>query len=222
MRKLFKPERLLLIIRHYRQYRKYKGKNIEVGFDSIIINSNFEDRIWIGDHCRLINCEVSKHTYFGSGTKVRNTTVGAFCSISFNVQIGIGKHPTNMVSTHPAFFSKDKPFQTFADNNYVEEYGEVKIGNDVWIGENVAIMFGVNIGDGAIIGYGAVVTKDVEPYSIVGGVPANFIRYRFIQNDIDFLRNSRWWNQSDEWLIKNVELMRDINRYKSSISNDID
>ena len=62
-----------------------------------------------------------------------------------------------------------------------------EIGNDVWIGNNVTIKYGVKIGDGAIIGSGAVVTKDVEPYSIVGGVPAKIIKYRFRPDEIEFL-----------------------------------
>ena len=127
--------------------------------------------------------------------------------------IGLGKHPVHFVSTHPAFYSSHKQFITFADkNDYFEEYEKVTIGNDVWIGTRVMIIDGVSIGDGAIIAAGAIVTKNVEPYSIVGGVPAKLIRNRFNDQDIEFLKKFKWWNKDFEWIksnyykFKNIEL----------------
>ena len=81
--------------------------------------------------------------------------------------------------------------------------GDIVIGNDVWIGYDTVIMAGVRIGDGAIIGTRAVVTKDVEPYSIVGGVPAKEIRKRFAPEVITRLLELQWWNWPDE-KIRNV------------------
>ena len=76
---------------------------------------------------------------------------------------------------------------------------EINIGNDVWIGLNVTLLDGVNIGNGSIIAAGAVVTKDVLPYSIVGGVPAKLIKMRFDLETINILQNSRWWiNEPNE------------------------
>lgn len=81
------------------------------------------------------------------------------------------------------------------------------IGNDVWIGYDAVIMAGVKIGDGAIIGTRAVVTKDVEPYSIVGGVPAKEIRKRFATDIIEKLQNLQWWN----WPVERIrESIHDI------------
>ena len=76
----------------------------------------------------------------------------------------------------------------------------VHIGNDVWIGQNVLLKGGIRIGDGAIIAMGAVITKDVPPFAIVGGVPARVIRYRFSQSDIEQITQTQWWNKEDQWL----------------------
>ena len=78
------------------------------------------------------------------------------------------------------------------------------IGNDVWIGESVVIIDGLKIGTGSIIAAGAVVTKDVEPYSIVGGVPAKLIRFRFEKDIVQKLLNSKWWELSETEFIDNI------------------
>ena len=82
--------------------------------------------------------------------------------------------------------------------------GDIVIGNDVWIGFEAVILSGVTIGDGAIIGTRAVVTKDVPPYTIVGGVPAKPIRKRFSDSVISELLKVQWWNWSDNRIKKNI------------------
>ena len=88
-------------------------------------------------------------------------------------------------------------------NNDVEINKAVNIGNDVWIGEAVFICDGITIGDGAIIGAHSVVTHDVPPYAIVAGAPAKFLRYRFSKDEIEKLRNLKWWDWTEEKLSKN-------------------
>ena len=106
--------------------------------------------------------------------------IGKFCSIGGNVQILLGgEHHTEWLTTYP--------FDVLIDNRPTPSKGDVTIGNDVWIGNNVTILSGVTIGDGAVIANGAVVAKDVAPYTIVGGVPAQFIRAR---ENI----SSGWWD----------------------------
>ena len=82
--------------------------------------------------------------------------------------------------------------------------GDIVIGNDVWIGYEAVILAGVTIGDGAVIGARAVVTKDIPPYTIVGGVPAKPIRKRFTQETIDLLLNIKWWNWPEERIRQHI------------------
>ena len=83
--------------------------------------------------------------------------------------------------------------------------GDIVIGNDVWIGYEAVILSGVTIGDGAIIGTRAVVTKDVPPYTIVGGVPAKSIRKRFDEKVIEALLKIKWWDWTEEKVARNIE-----------------
>ena len=114
----------------------------------------------------------------------------------------------------PVFFSLAKQNgYTYVDRQKFSEYkyadleskSAVVIGNDVWIGESARIMAGVHIGDGAVIAAGAVVTKDVAPYAIVGGVPAKVIKYRFSPEQIEELLKIEWWNWDEEKIRKHAD-----------------
>lgn len=122
-------------------------------------------------------------------------SIGRFCSIAPNVYIGDGNHPTNWLSTHPFQWGKD-PFGSSPAGKIKlsKDNASIVVGNDVWIGANVIVVPKVTIGDGAIIGAGSVVTKDVPPYAIVGGVPAKVIKYRFGKEQIEELSELQWWN----------------------------
>jgi acetyltransferase-like isoleucine patch superfamily enzyme len=129
---------------------------------------------------------------------VRNVTIGKFCSIAPNVQIGLAPHPSKIyVSTHPIFFSNDNPscVRIFRDDKIFDDSVPATIiENDVWIGSNVIIPGGIRIGTGCIVAAGSVVVKDVPPYAIVGGNPAQIIRYRFTEEQIKALLDSEWWD----------------------------
>lgn len=133
--------------------------------------------------------------------------IGKFCSIACGAKFLFtsANHTLKSLSTYPfpIFFEEwgldGKDICDAWDNK-----GDIVIGNDVWIGFEAVILSGVTIGDGAVIGSRAVVTKDVEPYTIVGGVPAKAIRKRFDEQTIEKLEKIGWWNWSEEQIRQNI------------------
>lgn len=192
-----------------------KYKYLRVGYMSRLINSRFGKYNWIGNNVIMINSSIGDFSYISDGSVINETQMGKFCSVGPNVRTAPGKHPTHtFVSTHPAIYSNPeycrKNFQT---KDYHNPKRDVVIGNDVWLCANVIVADGVKIGDGAVIGANSVVTSDVEPYSIMGGVPAKFIRKRFKEEQIEILKDSKWWDKDIEWIDKNSDIFLHIDEY---------
>ena len=95
----------------------------------------------------------------------------------------------------------------------------VIIGNDCWINSNVTFISGIRIGDGAVVLAGAVVTKDVEPYAIVGGVRARVMKYRYDSKDIEWLMKIKWWDMDELWIKENWKAFNDIRKLKETLTN---
>lgn len=133
--------------------------------------------------------------------------IGKFCSIACGAKFifNCANHTLRSLSTYtfPLFFEEWDLSKSEIASAW-DNKGDIIIGNDVWIGYDAVIMAGVTIGDGAIIGARAVVTKDVAPYSIVGGVPAREIRKRFAPEVIARLRELQWWNWPEERIRKAI------------------
>jgi virginiamycin A acetyltransferase len=131
--------------------------------------------------------------------------IGKFCMIASGVTFIMNgaNHLTESISTYPfAIFGNG--WEKAMDGKEYPLKGDIHIGNDVWIGYKATIMAGVTIGDGAIIATNATVTKDVPPYTIVGGNPAKEIKKRFSDSEIERLLNIRWWDWNPERITKNV------------------
>ena len=165
-----------------------------------MINSfKIVDGVQIEENCLIYegvdiryNVRIGSYTLINVDTIIQAATIGKFCSIGPRCQIGMPEHPTNHLSTSPFIYDKDRSI--LGIDSWEENKTPPVIGNDVWLGSNVIVLQGITIGDGAIVAAGAVVAKDVEPYTIVGGVPAKFIKNRFEDEVIAKLLKWKWWD----------------------------
>lgn len=166
-----------------------------------ITGSDVDATSKIHSGCSIVNCRIGRYSYVGYDCELINCTIGAFCSLASNIHIGGAEHPLDWVSTSPVFQNvrHSGPDYKFA-NLQLPPSARTIIDNDVWIGVGAIVKAGVHIGNGAVVAAGAVVTKDVEPYSIVGGCPARHIRYRFEQDMIQKLQKTEWWNMDTDRL----------------------
>lgn len=138
-------------------------------------------------------------------------TIGKFCSIACGAKFvfNSANHTLKSLSTYPfpLFFEAWELDRRNVAASW-DNKGDIVVGNDVWIGYEAVVMSGVTIGDGAIIGTRALVTKDVPPYTIVGGVPAKPIRKRFSDDDIARLLEIKWWDWPDSRIAQNIDAIR--------------
>ena len=175
----------------------------------------------VNDHPTRIK-NVGKYTYgvdnieiyyWGEGNQKQDGTplpedayleIGNYCSISGHILIYLGgNHHYEWASQYPFGHVKQDVFKTFKCEGQPWSKGNVIIGNDVWIGTHTTIHSGVTIGDGAVIASNSVITRDVEPYSIVGGNPAKHIKYRFDKDIIDKMLEYKWWDM-EVWYVDKI------------------
>ena len=168
-----------------------KNPQIIVGDFTYIADSDFESHV--------------THLYEWNGDRL---IIGKFCQIAAGVEFVMNgaNHQMNAVSTFP-FFTLEGWNASAPQKSDMPLKGDTVIGNDVWIGQNVTIMPGVHIGDGAIIGANSLVSKDVEPYTLVAGNPIRVIRKRFDDELIDLLERFKWWDKSIEEINNLIPLL---------------
>ena len=193
----------------------------------IKLKIQFRELINISLFCNLLDgCKFEGNNYIGKFTTFRGTLgrysyigdhstvfgrIGRYTSIASYVRVINGRHPfkSPYVSTSPMFYSNHSCVgKTYVDKQlyneyvYVDEVNRipVDIGNDCWIGLGAGLISGITIGNGAVVLSYALVTKDVEPYAIVGGVPARVLGYRYDMEIINKLNKICWWDKNPEWI----------------------
>lgn len=183
--------------------------------------ANYQRLCFLKNIIRNPNIIVGDYTYYDDFENVENfeknvryhfdfigdkLIIGKFCMIASNVTFIMNgaNHLTNSISSYPfAIFGHD--WADAMDGKSYPTKGDTTIGNDVWIGYNSTIMPGINIGDGAIIATNSTITKDVEPYTVVGGNPAQELKKRFSEHEILKLLELKWWNWDIEKITKNLK-----------------
>jgi virginiamycin A acetyltransferase len=182
--------------------------------------ANYDRLCFLKNIIKNPNIIVGEYTYYDDFENVENfeknvkyhfdfvddkLIIGKFCMIASDVKFIMNgaNHLTDALSTYPFAIFGNGWENAMAGKEYPKK-GDITIGNDVWIGYNATIMAGVSIGDGAIIATNSTVTKDVAPYSIVGGNPAREIKKRFSTEVISKLLEMQWWNWDIEKITKNL------------------
>ncbi len=201
-------------------YETYMELLVKLGFSAETIKADFEVTKYLSPHLKMeyyaekikrehCNCYESENVEIGDfsygypdiqqyGGKLK---IGKFCSFAPNVKIMLGgEHRTDWCTTYP--FNALMPEFSYIDGHPFSK-GDITIGNDVWIGSDVTILSGVTIGDGSVIAANACVTQNVEPYTIVGGIPAKPIKKRFCDEEIKRLLRIRWcdWKWEEIWQV---------------------
>ena len=206
---------MISTIRYFFQQRKAARRNVTIkGIDLVSHGSHivFEEYAKLRHvHVELpesTQMTMGAHSYLRSDSRIMNVaSIGRYCSIGRDVTLGEAprNHPLDWVSTSLS-----------VSHQYESPLSLTQIGNDVWIGHGAVVMAGVKVGHGAVIARNAVVTKDVEPYQIVGGNPARAIRYRFDESTCAALLASKWW-ELDHQLLRQMPF-DDIDSFLSEVA----
>ena len=206
------PNSVIYLFNYIKYKMRYKNSfisprsflyDVKLGKNNVICGGNY-----------MNNCKVGDYTYIsgndGGGivSGFHNVSIGKYCSLATNIEIiTASSHHKDFVSIFP-FYSMPNSFcYNKKKSKEFTNIKPVKIGNDVWVGSNVTILGGIEVGDGSIIAAGAVVTKNVEPYSIVGGCPAKLIKCRFEKEIADKLLKMRWWDWPEKKIRQNMNLI---------------
>ncbi|MFB6235023.1 MAG: DapH/DapD/GlmU-related protein [Halopenitus sp.] len=161
---------------------------------------------------RLNDSEIGDYSYLMERVQLDYTTVGKFGNVASDVRLGPTNHPIDRPTAHH-FTYRAEMYDLGSNDEEVFEWRAsqpVTVGHDVWIGHGAAVLPGVEIGNGAVIGAGAVVTDDVDPYTIVGGIPAETIRHRFPPETAKRIEATEWWDWDHEILADRLDDFRNL------------
>lgn len=195
--------------------KRYKGSVIE---SYIIDESIIDTEIVVKKNVYIdgVLKKIGAYSYIGANTVIYNCkSIGRYCSISQGVKIGLDNHALDHLGTNPIFYSAARKW---VKKDSFERGAPVEIESDVLISANVIILSGVKVGIGAVIGAGAIVTKNVPPYAIVAGVPAKILKYRFNDDTIADLIDTKWWEMDKNELIKYSEYFDSVPQFLQKTS----
>lgn len=179
----------------------------EINETATVLHSKVGEHCWLAHGAMLCYSELGTMSYLSTRSKAFSCHIGKFSSISWNVSIGPANHDYKRMSSHAMLYAKRFGMIESMDERFYDQYAmDTVIGNDVWIGCNAVIMRGVHVGDGAVIGANAVITRDVAPYTIVGGVN-KMIKKRFNDDIIQKFLEIKWWDYPIETIKKNIGLI---------------
>ncbi len=176
----------------------------------------------VGANVRLQEVHLDDYSYVVDRSDVIYTDIGKFVNIASDVRINPGNHPMEWVSQHH-FLYRIKQYGLGEEDNQPffnwRRLQRVTIGHDVWIGHKAIVLPGVTVGNGAVVAAGAVASRDVKPYSVVGGVPAKPLRSRFPEPIWRCLEEIQWWNWDHETIKERLDDFYDIRRFLDLYGN---
>lgn len=191
-------------------HNSHVAKTADIAESALVLNSKVGEVCQLFDDAMLCYSQIGDMSYLGRRSCAFSSTIGKYSSIAWNVSIGPGNHDYNRVTTHAMLYAKRFGMINDISERYYNQYDkDTVIGNDVWIGCNAVIMRGVHVGDGAVIGANAVITRDVAPYTIMGGVN-KMIKKRFNDDIIQKLLEIRWWDYPIETIKNNIGLIAEV------------
>lgn len=176
-------------MRNYLNFFYFRAKyGARVYTDSIALNCQLDTGVVVRENCFLRDVKVGQECYINRGAEIYQADIARFCSIGQLAQLGPNEHLIDEISTCNQLYN-------FKLSNRLSAYNSPRtvVESDVWIGARAVVVRGIKLGVGAVVGAGSIVTKDVEPYTIVAGVPAKVIKKRFSKRDIGKLLESEWW-----------------------------
>lgn len=201
---------------HGPQWSPTLGEEPSIHPQARITDSSFGPWTFVNWDSRVRNSTVGAYTYFMERCQVTHSDVGKFCSIASDVRLNPGEHPLDRPTTNHLSYRRRQYDLGDTDDESVSEWrreNPVDIGHDVWIGHSATVMSGCSVGRGAVVAANAVVTDDVDPYTIVAGVPAEPIGKRFSEEVIERLEATEWWDWSHETLAERIEAFEDLETF---------
>ncbi len=154
------------------------------------------------------NCEVGTFSFHNRDFIIKGkgkAKIGSYCAFGNGIKIILSNHDYNFPSMQYSFYRKFFKMEHPGRKTNAASIFSVEIGSDVWIGDNVCILPNVKIGHGAIVATGSVITKDVDDFTIVGGIPARFIKNRFAEETKQIMLQKKWWEWTEEQIIENKD-----------------